>query len=74
MEKHTGIFITKDELERVNTAMKVSGMWLSGGRPMCDTPEHIVFELTKKYCAPQGSGLDPQTGEFIIIAEADHEG
>jgi len=64
--ERTGIFITKEELEDVNIAQKVSGMFLSGGKPMSDSPEYIVFRLTQKYNPPEGSGLDPKTGEFII--------
>lgn len=64
--KATGIFVTKEELERVETAMKTSGMFLSGGVPMGD-PEHEVFLLTRKYNPPAGSGLNIRTGEFIAI-------
>lgn len=60
----SGIFVTKEELDRVKTACDVSGMCISGGQPMMDTPERIVFELTKKYNPPEGTGLNLETGEF----------
>ena len=61
----TGIFVTKEELEQVKTALKCSGMYLSGGIPMGD-PEREVYILHKKYKAPEGSGLNIQTGEFCL--------
>jgi len=63
--KGTGIFVTKKELKRVQTAQSVSGMFLSNGRPMGD-PGAIVAELTKKYNPPAGSGLNIKTGEFCL--------
>lgn len=63
--KPTGIFVTKEELEHVRTAQKVSGMFLSGGQPMGD-PAYEVQRLTEKYHPPEGSGLDIQTGEFML--------
>jgi len=63
--KGTGIFVTKEELEQVKTAQACSGMYLSGGIPM-GNPQQIVFELTKKYNPPTGSGLNIQTGEFCL--------
>ncbi len=63
--KGTGIFVTKEELESVKTAQKCSGMFLSGGRPM-GNPQQIVHGLHKKYKAPEGSGLNIQTGEFCL--------
>jgi hypothetical protein len=61
----TGIFVTKEELEVVQTAMKCSGMFLSDGTPMGD-PEYEVGQLMKKYNPPTGSGLNPKTGEFML--------
>lgn len=63
--KGTGIFITKEELQAVQTALSVSGMFLSGGRPMGD-PQWEVKKLAEKYNPPEGSGLNPQTGEFML--------
>lgn len=63
--KPTGIFISKEELERVKTAQSVSGMFLSGGIPMGD-PAWEVKLLADKYKPPEGSGLNPQTGEFML--------
>lgn len=63
--KHTGIFVTQEELEQVKTAQSVSGMYLSGGIPMGD-PESLVSDLHKKYNAPEGSGLHTSTGEFML--------
>lgn len=63
--KSTGIKITPEELEAVKTAQACSGMFLSGGLPMGD-PEYEVHLLTKKYNPPPDSGLNIQTGEFVI--------
>lgn len=63
--KSTGIKITPEELEHVRTAQKCSGMWLPGGMPLGD-PVHEVYLLTLKYHPPEGSGLDPRTGEFML--------
>lgn len=56
---------TKEELEHINTAQSVSGMFLSGGIPMGD-PAYEVHLLTKKYNPPEGSGLNIKTGEFML--------
>jgi hypothetical protein len=61
----TGIFVTKEELQHVLTAQKVSGMYLSGANPMAD-PGYQVKLLTDKYKPPEGSGLNTQTGEFCL--------
>ena len=63
--KGIGIFVTTEELERVKTLQKVSGMFLSGGRPMGD-PEYEVHLLSEKYNPPAGSGLNLETGEFCL--------
>ena len=63
--KGTGIFVTKEELDRVKTAHSVSGMFLSGGIPMGD-PAYEVHLLAEKYHPPVGSGLNMQTGEFML--------
>lgn len=63
--KPTGIKITPEELETVKIAQSCSGMFLSGGVPMGD-PEHEVYMLTLKYHPPEGSGLNPETGEFML--------
>ena len=62
---NTGVFVTKEELEQVKTAQSVSGMYLSGGVPM-GNPQQRVYELTKKYNPPAGSGLSLETGEFLL--------
>ena len=58
------VFVTKDELEQVKTEYKVSGMYLSGGKPM-GNPQRAVQELNKKYNMPEGTGLDLSNGEFV---------
>jgi hypothetical protein len=63
--KSTGVFVTKEELEHVLTAQKCSGMFLSGGTPLGD-PGWEVAKLAKKYNPPKGSGLNPETGEFML--------
>lgn len=63
--KGTGVFVTKEELESVKTAQKVSGMFLSGGQPM-GNPQYEVHKLTEKYNPPKGAGLNIQTGEFCL--------
>ena len=62
--KGIGIFVTKEELESVRTEQKVSGMFLSGGRPMGD-PAYKVGLLIKKYNVSEGAGLNTNTGEFM---------
>lgn len=57
-------FVTSEELERVRTARKCSGMFLSGGMPMGD-PQGQVEELGRKYNMPEGTGLDIDNGEFV---------
>lgn len=61
--KRLGVFVTKEELDRVLTAQKCSGMFLSGGSPLGD-PGFEVEQLRKQYGLPNGTGLDPQNGEF----------
>ena len=63
--KGTGIFVTEEERQSVETALKVSGMFLSGGVPMGD-PQYEVHLLTEKYNPPAGSGLNIKTGEFCL--------
>jgi hypothetical protein len=63
--QHTGIFVTQEELEGVKVERSCSGMYLSGGRPMGD-PQARVTQLSEKYNAPEGSGLNIQTGEFML--------
>jgi hypothetical protein len=63
--KGTGIFVTKEELEHVQTEHQCSGMFLSGGMPM-GNPERTVYDLTQKYNPPVGSGLNVKTGEFML--------
>lgn len=57
-------FVTTEELEHVKTAIKCSGMFLSGGMPMSD-PGRVVEQLVRKYNMPTGTGLDPNNGEFV---------
>jgi hypothetical protein len=61
----TGIKVAEEELEQVLTAQKCSGMFLSGGQPMGD-PQAIVERLSRKYNAPEGSGLNTQDGQFYL--------
>ena len=61
----TGVFVTKEELDGVKTEYQCSGMFLSGGMPM-GNPEYAVHLLTEKYNPPAGSGLNIQTGEFVL--------
>lgn len=63
--KPTGIKVTEQEREAVETSWKVSGMYLSGGKPMGD-PAYEVHLLAKKYNAPEGAGFDLKTGEFML--------
>jgi hypothetical protein len=58
------VFVTPEELERVKTAQSVSGMFLSGGRPMGD-PQEEVDRLRKQYNMPEGTGMDIGNGEFV---------
>ncbi len=61
----TGIFVTPEELQAVQTAHKCSGMFLSGGQPM-GNPEYEVHLLEQKYSPPKGCGLNIKTGEFVL--------
>ena len=61
----TGIKVTAEELDRVMTAQRCSGMFLSGGEPMGD-PQWEVKLLVEKYHPPEGSGLNTVTGEFCL--------
>ena len=61
--KKLGVFITPTELDQVRTEQKVSGMFLSGGRPMGD-PAAAVERLRIKYNMPEGTGLETGKGEF----------
>ncbi len=61
----TGIFVTKEELEHVQKAHQMSGMWFSDGTPLGD-PQYEVHLLEKKYNPPKGSGLNIKTGEFML--------
>ena len=62
--KHTGIFITAEELESVRIEQECSGMFLSGGTPMGD-PSRAVDSLIKKYRIRLQVALDLKTGEFM---------
>lgn len=55
--------ITQDELDYVRSTQKVSGMWMSGGRPFGD-PAAEVARLARKYGVPDGFGLDLKDGCF----------
>lgn len=57
--------MTKEELESVRVEHSVSGMFLSGGRPMGD-PAEEVKRLMDKYHPPEGAGLNIKTGEFML--------
>lgn len=59
-----GQFVTAEELQAVKTAQQCSGMFLSGGTPMGD-PAWEVEQLRLKYKLPEGTGLDPNNGEFV---------
>ena len=63
--KETGIFITEEEREGLETEFKCSGMFLSGGRPMGD-PEGRAQTLKEKYNPPEGAGINLKTGEWIL--------
>lgn len=62
--KRLGVFVTKEELEAVQTAQNCSGMFLSGGMPMGD-PYREVERLRLKYNLPDDVGLDTNNGEFV---------
>ena len=63
--KGTEIFVIETELKQVQTAQKCSGMFLSGGQSM-GKPQRLVADLVDKYNPPKGSGLNPETGEFML--------
>lgn len=66
--KHTGIFVSKEELDQVQTAQRTSGMFLSGGQPMGD-PCAVVTRLAEKYRQPKRAALEIETGEFVLEEE-----
>lgn len=59
-------FVTPEELQRVVTAQNCSGMFLSGGTPMGDAGWEVQ-KLADKYGMPDGTGLDPNNGEFVKL-------
>lgn len=62
--KRTGVFITEEERAQLQTEQSVSGMFLSGGRPMGD-PGAMVDRLNRKYRPGlPGLPIDPGNGEF----------
>jgi hypothetical protein len=63
--KGTGIFVTKEELSHVEIAYKTSGMIMDNDMQI-GNPEWEVYQLTKKYNPPAGSGLNIKTGEFVL--------
>jgi len=63
--KGTGIFVTEEERQGIETEYKCSGMYLSGGMRM-GNPEQAVAKLVDKYRPPDGSGLNLKTGEFML--------
>lgn len=65
-----GKFVTAEELAVVQTALKCSGMFLSGGTPMGD-PCDEVRRLCEQYGMPVGTGLDTSNGEFVTQTEGE---
>jgi hypothetical protein len=63
--KRTGIFITEEERDKLETEFKCSGMFLSGGQPM-GRPEEYAQTLKKKYHPPEGAAINLKTGEWIL--------
>ena len=63
----TGVFATKEEIESLKISLQVSGMCLSGGKPMSNPIEeahryalkHGLSEIRGHY------GCDLRTGEFL---------
>lgn len=62
-----GKFVSAQELMRVVTAHRMSGMWTSGGMSLGD-PGYEVRKLALDYGLPEDTGLDLRTGEFISKA------
>lgn len=63
--KQSGIFISSEELSRLKTAHRTSGMFLSGGEPI-GNPGGIVASAIRKYGLPDDSSVDGNTGEFYV--------
>jgi hypothetical protein len=63
--KGTGIFITEEERQNLETEWKCSGMFLPGGQPM-GRPEEYAQELKEKYNPPVGAGINLKTGEWML--------
>ena len=63
--RRLGKFVTKEELEHLQTQQDCSGMFLSGGMPLGD-PGATVRMLARKYgFNPNITGLDTKNGEFV---------
>jgi len=63
--KGTGIFITEEERQGLETEFNCSGMFLSGGMRM-GNPEQRAQTLKEKYHPPEGAGINLKTGEWIL--------
>jgi len=63
--KGTGIFITEEERQGLETEYKCSGMFLSGGISM-GRPEDYAKTLKEKYNPPEDAGINLKTGEWMI--------
>ncbi len=63
--KGTGIFISEEERQGLETEYKCSGMFLSGGMPMGD-PGGCAKRLEEKYHPPVGAGINLKTGEWML--------
>jgi len=65
--KRTGVFATKEEIERLKTSLQTSGMCLSGGKPMSN-PQQDAHRIALNHGLPEIEGYygcDLKTGEFV---------
>lgn len=63
--KETGIFITEEERQRLETEWSCSGMFLSNGMRM-GNPEQYAQTLKEKYNPPVDAGINLKTGEWML--------
>jgi hypothetical protein len=69
--KRLGVFATPEQIQRIKDAANAPVMFLSGGKPMFDSP----LEETHRAALAQGLpeipgyyGIDLRNGEFVVSA------
>lgn len=66
--KRTGVFATREEVERLEEAARRPVMFLSGGMPMGENAQEMAHRLALAHGLPNVPGYygcDLTTGEFV---------